>query len=129
MDSAPPPLGLRDLPIIPASEGDWARVQEKAVAGVEQALRAKPPSATPPGASPADASAPGGFRGYVARVCAGPEKAACKSQGRGGLGPLFWMIAILVLIAAGDIRVRQAALRGIRHDARGLHRPRRRRAG
>jgi hypothetical protein len=108
LDGAPPPLGLRDLPIVLAGQSDWNVAQEQAVAGVAQALKTKPPTAGPP------AVAPQMQRDYGKAAQASVEpaskkrrakpprtKVAAKAKKKGGVGPLFWMIALLALIGAG----------------------------
>lgn len=94
LDGTDAPLGLRDLPAVQTMPGDWPALQNQTVAALEQALRAPPPSRAPPlAAESAAAPAP-----VAARK---PKKTKPAKAKGGGLGGLFWMLALLALIGAG----------------------------
>lgn len=96
LDGSPPPLGLRDLPMVTAQPGDWPTLQAYSVAAIEQALRAPLPSQAQAAAAPA-AAAP-----REAPAKPRKPKRARKARAKGGgLGVLFWLIGILVMIGAG----------------------------
>lgn len=95
LDGAPPPLGLRDLPMVKAQAGDWAVLQSQCLAAIEKALRSPSPTSAPAPAARAQAAPP--REPPPARA---PKQKAAKATGR-GLGVLFWLIALLVLIGAG----------------------------
>lgn len=102
LDDAPLPLGLRDLPVVRAAPGDWAGLQAGAVAAVEAVLRAPSPSAAPPVVSQAESvrRAPAAPAPQAAPKKPEKKRARAKAR-RGGPGPLFWMVGLLVLIGAG----------------------------